>query len=118
MLVTGSFLSHAVNRFNRKKRIRESFTRGDSVAAGASAALDSFILVLAAIFFLLELIALFFAVNMALVCSKSVGERIVNLVLATTFTLPYLLIRSVFSACGKAAMRPQQTAWSAPNAAY
>lgn len=108
MLFTSSLLGHAINQRNKRKRIRESYTRGESASAGAAAAIDSFLIILAAIFFLMELIALVFAINIALACSKSTGERIVNLVLALTFTLPYLLIRSVFSQCGMDALRPNK----------
>ena len=80
---------------------------GDSAGAGAGAAFTSFVLVVAVIFFVLELILLFYAINMALVCTQGGPERIVNIVLAVTFTIPYVMLNILFNKCAKNSLRTE-----------
>lgn len=62
-------------------------------------------LVFALILFVFEIIVVIYAILMALRCTKSGPERIVHIVLALTFTLPYVLIMSVFNSCGQKVLR-------------
>ena len=64
-----------------------------------SAANETTILIASLLFMFLEILALFFAINIALNCTKGGPERIVHFILATVFTLPYLLINVVFNQC-------------------
>jgi hypothetical protein len=53
------------------------------------------------IFFVLELFLLYFAISISIYCSTSKEERIVNFVLATIFTAPYILVKITFDPCTK-----------------
>jgi hypothetical protein len=57
--------------------------------------------IIALIFFILELFLLYFAISIAIYCSSSREERAVNFVLATIFTAPYVLIKIIFEPCSK-----------------
>lgn len=105
MIVSGTILKKALDKYQRQKEgFKEGFTT-NSAGAGASAAFVSFVLVVAIVFFLLELIVLFFAINMALSCTKGGPERIVNVVLAITFTIPYVMLNILFNKCAKSTLR-------------
>ena len=102
MLVSSYALKEAVGRYNRSNmRKKEGYSDIDSAGGGISAAFVSFGIVLAIIFFVAELVVLFYAINSAMVCSKSGPERIVNIVLATTFTIPYMMLNILFNQCTK-----------------
>ena len=106
MLISSSLLKSALASHQRQQQQRkENYSTGSAVQAGASAAFVSFALVVAVIFFALELIVLFYAINMALSCSQAGPERVVNVVLAITFTLPYVMLNILFNSCAKATLR-------------
>lgn len=102
MFVTGSVFMYAVNiRSIAAKRQSEGYTMLESTNAGMSLGFATGFLVIAGVFLLLELMVLFYCVGIAYSCSKSIPERIVNIVLAITFTLPYALVNMVFVPCAR-----------------
>ena len=107
MIVSGTILKSSLDRYRQAKKDRENYSisAGDSAGAGAGAAFTSFALVVSVIFFVLELVLLFYAINMALVCTKGGPERIVNIVLAITFTIPYVMLNILFNQCAKNSLR-------------
>ena len=114
MLLSSSFLKTTYERYmknkeklkkNSKINILENYNVLQSSAAGISASFDGFILILAIIFFVLELLLLFYAISLALRCTKPGPERIVHVTLSFTFTLPYILIASFFSKCAQSSMQ-------------
>ena len=105
MLVTSTILKSSLDRYRRSRKARENFSISSSASAGAGAAFASFALVVSVIFFVLELVLLFYAINMALVCTKGGPERIVNIVLAITFTIPYVLLNILFNQCAKNSLK-------------
>jgi len=107
MIVSGTILKSAMDRYRKAKKDKENFSisRGDSASAGAGAAFASFTLVVGVIFFVLELILLFYGLNMALQCTQGGPERIVNVVLAITFTIPYVMLNILFNKCAKGSLR-------------
>lgn len=76
---------------------------GGQVAADS--AFDSFVLFVAIVFFVLELIVLYFAVSVAIKCTRGGPERIVHIVMAITFTLLYMLLNTLFNDCAKKTQR-------------
>jgi uncharacterized membrane protein YgcG len=106
MLVSGSMLKSAVENYQlKKKNLKEKYSKGDSINAGISGAFASFTLVVAVIFFILELIVLFYAISMAINCTEPGPERIVNVVLAVVFTIPYVMLNILFNECAKNTLR-------------
>lgn len=106
--MSGTILKSSLDRYRQARKDRENFSAissGDSAGAGAGAAFSSFALVVSVIFFVLELVLLFYAINMALVCTKGGPERIVNIVLAITFTIPYVMLNILFNKCAKNSLR-------------
>ena len=53
------------------------------------------------IFMAMEFLVLVYAVGIAIKCTSNTRERIVHLVLAITFTLPYMLVNAFFGDCAK-----------------
>ncbi len=105
MIISSCLLAYSYNKYKEHfKNKRENFA-GQAFASGASAGFVTFILVMAIIFFILEILVLFYAIIMAINCSKAGPERVVHIVLAIFFTLPYALIMVIFSACGKHTLR-------------
>jgi hypothetical protein len=110
MLLSGTYLKKAVEHYQRVKlngKTKEGYSKSDSASAGLSAAFASFAVVVGILFFMMELIVLFYAINTALVCTKPGPERIVNVVLAVTFTIPYMLLNLLFNKCTKSTLRKQ-----------
>ena len=109
MLVSISNLKNALKKYQNAKKTKEKFSKIDSATSGISASFDSFYLVIAIIFFILEVILLFYAISIAINCSKGGSERIVNLVLASTFTFPYILLNILFNKCAKKTLQGKIT---------
>ena len=105
MLITGTMLRSSLDRYRNSRRSRENYSTGTGASSGMSAAFASFALAVSVIFFVLELVLLFYAINIALVCTKGGPERIVNIVLAVTFTIPYVLLNILFNKCAKDSLR-------------
>jgi hypothetical protein len=108
MLISVNFLKNSLEKYNeaKEKRQRENFSFDNkSIDKGMSLAFFTFILMLAFIFLILEFFLLYFAVYIALYCSKSKEEKIVNFVLAITFTTPYVLLNILFNDCAKKFLR-------------
>lgn len=100
MIFSSTILKNTVEKY-RKLKEKEKYSISKSFEAGTLAAFTLFSLLAAIIFFLLELILLFFAISTALSCSAPGPERIVNIVLAVTFTIPYMLLNTLFNKCTK-----------------
>ena len=114
MLISSILLKNSIENYNRIKKknqipeghiIQENYTFGEAARAGTNAALVSFFLVVSYVFFILELVLLYYAINMALVCTEGGPERIVNMVLAVIFTLPYVLLNILFNDCAKQSLK-------------
>ena len=125
MLISSSFLNSSYSRFrkNRDKNRRghkgiEGYNLAQSSGAGISASFDSFLLVIAILFFILELFLLFYALTLALKCTKAGPERIMHITLAITFTLPYALISAFFSKCAQSALQNSDIFMSPLNEDY
>ena len=66
MLTSGKLLSDALEKYRKKK---ERFSTGDSISAGAVSAIDTGLLVFAIIFFVMEIILIFYAIIIAFLFS-------------------------------------------------
>ena len=103
MLFSSNLLKNAVEKYQTHRK--ENFTKGEAADAGFNAGFTSFMLVTALIFFVLEVILLYFAILIAISCTQGGYERVVHVVLAMTFTLPYMLLSVFFSDCAKNVLR-------------
>jgi hypothetical protein len=102
MIVSLTMVKEAYNaRIKAVKRQSEGYTMLESTNAGMSLGFATGFLIIAVMFLMLELLVLFYCVGIAYNCSRSVPERIVNVVLAITFTLPYALLNMVFVPCAR-----------------
>lgn len=99
MYFSSSLLREAYAKYRKNKIKNEGYNTWDSGSAGVSAAFDTAFLVIALVFFALEILVLFFAINIAIKCTHGGAERIVHIVLATVFTLPYMLLSVLFNKC-------------------
>ena len=105
MIVSTSLLKTAIEKYEASKKMRENYSVIQSFSSGSGAAFNTFSLVVALIFFALELVLLFYAIGMALNCTTPGPERIVNIVLAVMFTLPYTLLNILFNQCAVNSLR-------------
>lgn len=112
MFISTNFLKEQIEKFNNMKQQRkekfttqENYSQQQAANAGMNAAFVTFMLVIAVIFFTLELILLFYAINVAISCTKGGAERIVHVVMSIIFTLPYMLLTSLFSDCAKGVLK-------------
>jgi hypothetical protein len=108
MIISSNFLKKSIENYQKsqkQKKIEGFSLISDSARDGALAAGSIFILFIAVIFFMLELILLYYAIFIAMNCSKSREEKIVNFVLAVFFTMPYVLLNILFNDCAKNFLR-------------
>jgi hypothetical protein len=103
MLFSTTLFKNSLEKYQKAKK--ESYSQGDAINTGINSAVASSMLVIALIFLVLELLLLFFAINIALNCTQGGPERIVHILLAIIFTLPYMLLSVFFSDCAKKTMR-------------
>ena len=95
--------NHKIENYKNEEKQKESNLekKCNSFDKGFSRAFDTFTLVISVIFFIFELILLYFAVFIAINCSTSTEEKIINFVLAITFTIPYVFFSILFNPCAK-----------------
>jgi NADH:ubiquinone oxidoreductase subunit 3 (subunit A) len=103
MLFSTALFKNSLERYQNSRK--ESYTKGEAVTAGINSAVASSLLVIAIIFVILELFLLFFAINIALNCTKGGPERTVHILLAIILPLPYMLLSIFFSDCAKKTLR-------------
>ena len=56
---------------------------------------------LSILFFLIELVVLYYAISTTIKCTVQGPERVINVLLAFTVTIPYMLLNSLFNQCVK-----------------
>ena len=96
MLTSGKLLSETLEKYRKRK---ERYSIGESVSNGAMSALDMALLIFAIVFFVMEIILIFYAIIIAISCTEAGPERIVHVVLAVFFTIPYILLMVIFNKC-------------------
>ena len=100
MYLTSSNLCNAIENYKRAKTY-EPFNVGEAVSRGMNVAYTGFMLFIALLFFLMEILLVYYSIVIAIRCTKPGPERIIHFVLAITFTLPYMLINVMFSECAR-----------------
>lgn len=109
MLFSSTLLTNSINRLQQSRNSRERYNGSNKQRhvsrqedqSGFAYFVDYFFVVIAIIFFFLEFMTLFYCIMLAFRCTVNGPERIVHLVLATTFTLPYALVNAFWSPCGQ-----------------
>jgi len=88
-----------LNNALKRNNSFEKYTTGEAASSGITAAFNSFLIVLSMLFFALEVFLMYYAIIIAVKCTKGGAERVVHVVLATIFTLPYMLLNAMFNKC-------------------
>ena len=102
MIISTSLLKKAMSdRAKASNNRSEGYTMLESTNAGMSLGFATGFLVIATVFVMLELLVLFYSINIAMNCTIPGPGRIVNMVLAITFTFPYALLNMIFVPCAK-----------------
>lgn len=100
MIISITLLKNSVEKYNNYKK--ENFTLSKkSINKGVNDAYFTFLIFVSFLFFVIELIMLYFAIFIAIYCSNSKEEKIVNFGLAVIFTGPYILLNILFNPCAK-----------------
>jgi hypothetical protein len=99
MIISIGILKNSIEHYKKIHRTSENFTGSEAANAGISAGFATMLLVLAIIFFTLELLVMFYAIVRAVTCTKTSQGRIIHVVLAISFTLPYMLLSIFFGKC-------------------
>ena len=90
MIISLSLLTSAAEKYKEKHSMlkKHSYTSATYI-----------LLIVSILFFMLEVIVMFFAINIAVHCTEKGPERTVHLILAITFTFPYMLMSIFFNKC-------------------
>ena len=75
MLISSQLLQTALNKYNQTHPNKENYSFAYTAGAGTQAAFVNFAIVVAVVFFILELILLFFAIKMVLDCTEPGPEK-------------------------------------------
>lgn len=103
MIISSKILSGAVENYQKNKEKQASV--GDSISSGALCAFHTAMLIFAVIFFVMEIILIFYAIFIAIRCTQGGPERIVHVFLAVFFTIPYVLLMAIFNKCAGETLR-------------
>jgi hypothetical protein len=95
--------ARAINQTNK-----ENYSSLDSFQEGLSVGTLTGFVVVATIFFILEILVLFYCLQIVINCTKAGPERVVHIVLAIMFTLPYALFSVIFVPCAKKTLGKQE----------
>lgn len=103
MLISSSFLHSATQNYKKSREdySHHRYRQHSGFKAGMTSAFATFLLVLAVVFFILELLVLYYAIFIAIQCTELGAERVVHIVLAIIFTAPYILLNLLFNKCAK-----------------
>lgn len=117
MLLSSTFFKNAYDRYQKHKQMsKEGFTGFESASAGTSLALDLFILIISFIFLTIEILMIYYAITIAIKCTKAgTGERVAAMALAIFFTFPFMLITFFFNKCGQDTLRNSDFLMSSIN---
>lgn len=117
MLLSSTFFKNAYDRYQKhKKESKEGFNGLESASAGTSLALDLFLLIISFIFLTIEILMIYYAITIAIKCTKSgTGERVAAVSLAIFFTFPFMLITFFFNKCGQDTLRSSDFLMSPVN---
>jgi hypothetical protein len=105
MIISSTLLKNSLDTYNKNKKVRENYGLVDAITNTFSVFVDTIVLIISILFFILELLVMIYAVVIAINCTSSGPERITHLVLAVTFTLPYMLLNSLFNKCAIASLK-------------
>ena len=107
MIISGNFLRTSFDKYNQLKKIHQNnnYLKKSKDHNDLSLSFYKFILVLAIIFFIMELVLLYFAILIAINCAESDKERVLNFIMATMFTSPFILTKIVFDPCTKSYLK-------------
>ena len=86
---------------NYEKNKKENYINNGGYSNQQQSPLMLLPVIIGTIFMALEFLVLIYAVGIAIRCTSKTRERIVHLVLAVTFTLPYMLANAFFGDCAK-----------------
>ena len=105
MIISISTLQKSVKKYNKEKIKRENYNTLDSLNDGVGLGLELSFVVISLIFTLLEFLVLLYSLLIAIRCTKPGPERVIHVVLAISFTLPYALLNVIFNKCAKKTLR-------------
>lgn len=110
MLISCTTLCNAMNNYkNQNKKTKEDYlldNNNQNVNLDKSSELEYlYILFFSILLFVLEFLLLFYAIYIALTCAQTGPEKIVHLILALTFTIPYLLFMVSLNPCATNSLR-------------
>lgn len=103
MITSTKILANAVEKYQKNKEKQSDVE--NSVSSGALCAFNAAMLVFAVIFFVMEIILVFYAIYIAFRCTEGGPERIVHVTLAVFFTIPYMLLMTLFNKCAGETLR-------------
>lgn len=114
MLVSGYLLKKSIENYQRDTKgdvrgCKEGYSHKDKPPA----IFTLFLLVGAILLLIGELMVLFYAINSAIVCTRPGPERVVNIVMAITFPIPYMMINTLFNQCVRKNLR--SSSWLPTN---
>ena len=105
MIISTTLLQKALkDRADAKKSQTEGYTLLESTNAGITIGIATGFLIIAIVFLMLEILVLFYIITIAINCTEPGPERIINIVLAISFTFPYALLNLIFVPCAKKAI--------------
>lgn len=104
MFLSGVNLKNSIEKYNRLKR-REKYSGVKGVNDVSNVSFILSWLILSIIFFVMEIIILYYSIAIALSCTQKGPERIVNLVLAVSFPVPYMMLNLLFNNCAKSRLQ-------------
>jgi hypothetical protein len=107
MIYSISNLQNSIEKYNMSKKTKENYDCNsmDNTKTCFSDIFDLLMVVLSTLLCIFELLAVYYALVIAVKCTVEGPERIVHLVLAITIPLPYLLMSMFWNKCATDTLR-------------
>lgn len=99
MLISGTVLSKTIKEVRDEYLNVTNRSKGDKPSMYPRVSLG-----LSIVYFILELVVMFYSLSFAMSCSTSNPEKVVNMVLAFTFPLPYAMFNLLLNPCFKSSL--------------
>lgn len=100
MLISSSLFAKSVEKYRSAKKARESYG-WDDARRDINLLFETTLLILASILLVFEFLLFVYAIFLAINCTSGGPERVVHIVLAVFFTIPYVLVSVFMSQCAK-----------------
>jgi|TARA_B110000259_G_scaffold188246_1_gene245907 hypothetical protein len=105
-MITGLIiLAKSKSQDLKNRKNKENYSKLTAAEGGGNLATNTFYFIIGILILCLELVFMFFNINIVFKCTKSGAERIINMILAIIIPIPYMFGNILFNNCAKTTLQ-------------